>query len=206
MIYTINKDTLDLAKKELKKNPFDIRSVKYYKALGNELVRAMIHSLGAYNVPTIEMVNWLKNEIKGKKVIEIGAGNGMLAKALDIIATDNYLQTKADIKLLYKFCEQPTVQYGEYVHKMDAIDAVKYYKPDLVIGCWVTDQNNAKIGGGIDEEYIIKNCDYLFVGNKITHRYKTILKYEHEEIIPSFELVSRLGISNDNVILKWNKI
>ena len=49
---------------------------------------------GMYVLPTLELIDHLKKLIAGRRAIEIGAGNGILAKALGIHATDNHMQAR----------------------------------------------------------------------------------------------------------------
>ena len=44
---------------------------------------------GIYGLLTTELVEWLQDRISGRTAIEIGAGNGSLAHALGIAATDS---------------------------------------------------------------------------------------------------------------------
>ena len=44
---------------------------------------------GAYSFPTEELCDYLRERIAGRRAIEISAGNGVLAEALGIPATDN---------------------------------------------------------------------------------------------------------------------
>jgi len=46
---------------------------------------------GIYQLPTTELINWVKDKIDGRKTIEIGSGNGAFAKGMGIIATDSYM-------------------------------------------------------------------------------------------------------------------
>lgn len=48
---------------------------------------------GVYCLVTEELVAYLREAIAGRSAIEIGAGNGVLAEALGIPATDNFMQT-----------------------------------------------------------------------------------------------------------------
>src|SRR5690606_13301035 len=65
-----------------------------------------------YCLPTHELVQWLSGAIGGRRAIEIGAGNGVLSAALGITATDNKLQSRADIIAHYKALGQATITYG----------------------------------------------------------------------------------------------
>ncbi len=82
---------------------------------------------------------------------------------------------------------------------------MRKYKPDVVVGCWVTQLYQPgdegppkKIGSsvyGIDEFDLLDHCQtYLFAGNRLVHGDKRILKREHEE----HELPAQ------NVVYVWN--
>lgn len=142
---------------------------------------------GMYCIPTLELVDWLKRHIGGRTAIEIGSGNGLLAKALDIPATDNRMQDWPEIRALYDKAQQPVVKYGSNVETLDALDAIKRYAPQVVLGAWVThryDLLRHEDGGntyGPNELEIIKQAEYVFIGACDTHRHKPILQLPHEE-------------------------
>ena len=84
-----------------------------------------------YLLPTIELVERLKRAIDGRRAIEIGSGNGVLAEALGIQGTDNFMQEMPKYKALYAAQGQPTIKYGKNVENLDALAAIKKYKPDF---------------------------------------------------------------------------
>ena len=90
---------------------------------------------GLYSFPTEELCSFLRERVRGRRAIEIGAGHGALAKALAIPATDNRQQEDEPVKSHYAALRQPTVPYGEHVEKLDAAAAVEKYCPDVVIAC-----------------------------------------------------------------------
>ena len=163
---------------------------------------------GLYQLPTTELITWIKEKIYGRKTIEIGSGNGVFAEALGIVATDSFMQERPDIKRLYGAMGQAVVKYGNQVFKLDAKKAIKKYKPKVVIANWVTqiykpdsDQGNVY---GLDEQWLVKNVDcYIHIGNKRLHK-KRILNLPHEEYQFSW-LFSRASVPEDNVIYVWEK-
>jgi hypothetical protein len=48
---------------------------------------------GVYQIPTWELIEWLKGVIGGRSAIEICAGRSCLGRALNIPMTDSYLHT-----------------------------------------------------------------------------------------------------------------
>lgn len=160
----------------------------------NELVnfsKAQIIQFGnkhaMYTLPTIELIEELKKLIGDSEAIEIGAGNGIIARELNIRATDNYCQELPEIKHYYELVQQPIVKYGKNVIKLDAEEAVKTLKPDIVIGSWITHKWNDSLQSGNchgpNEEIILDNCRaFIHLGNKKTHDQKPINKHLHETI------------------------
>lgn len=139
------------------------------------------HQYGAYLFPTVELVASLLALIDGRKAIEIGAGNGVLAEALGITATDSRQQEAPEYRAIYAATGQPTVRYGSNVVTIDAHAAVNRYQPEVVVASWVThkwDPARPEAGGneaGVREEWIIDNCaEYIFIGNEKVHQHKSI--------------------------------
>ena len=119
------------------------------------------------------------------------------------------MQELPHYKTKYKRLQQPTVQYGDNVERLDASVAVKRYRPDVVIGAWVTHRYNPKrhdAGGnemGIVEEGIIKTCDaYIVIGNEGVHRDKSIWSLPHTIEYPPW-LYSRSYNGSRDFIATW---
>lgn len=163
-----------------------------------------------YCVPTTELIDWLRNEIGPRYAIEIGSGNGVLAKALGIRATDNLMQTWPEIVDLYQTLQQPLIHYGRDVLNADANVAVKTMKPDVVVGAWVTHKyallHHARGGNmhGVEEPELVRQTDYIFIGNKGTHKDKAILELPHKEYQFPW-LISRALNNMPNFIGVWKK-
>lgn len=167
---------------------------------------------GMYNFPTKELVEYLKEEIGDeKKVLEIGAGNGVMAKELGILATDSYQQVRADMRELYLTIGQEVVRYGEHVEKYDAQQSISKFKPNVVIAAWVTHKYDPKrhySGGnseGVNEGYILERVNkYIFIGNEETHKKKFILEKGHRTFKAEW-LYSRSMNKEKNIIWTWRK-
>lgn len=164
---------------------------------------------GVYSLPTVELCQYLLDRIAGRTAIEIGSGHGALAKALGIVATDNRQQEQAAIRAYYASIGQPTVPYGPNVEALDALDAVKKYRPAVVIACWVThryDTSKPAMGGnatGVDEQAIINACDeYIFIGNEHVHANKPIWSVPHEKLTPPW-VYSRAVNGSKDFIAIW---
>lgn len=167
------------------------------------------HRYGLYSFPTVELVEHLRSVIDGRSAIEIGAGHGVLAESLDIPATDNKMQEKEPYRSIYTATNQPIVPYGPNVIDCPANVAVRKYRPEVVIGCWVThkyDPRRHAAGGnevGVDEEDILAHCGaYVFIGNDSAHKGKKIWRNRHQiEHLPF--IVSRSMKPGTDYIAVW---
>jgi hypothetical protein len=148
---------------------------------------------GLYSFPTLELVAYLRELIAGRAAIEIGAGHGVLAEALGIPGTDSYQQRLPRYRAVYEHIGQPIVPYGPRVQRMPASQAIRHYRPAVVIGCWVThkyDPSQHERGGneaGIDEADVLQHCTvYVFVGHERVHKDKPIWRCRHSIEFPAF--------------------
>jgi hypothetical protein len=166
---------------------------------------------GLYSFPTVELVERLREIINGRSAIEIGAGHGVLAEALGIVATDSHQQTTPAYRVLYEAMGWPIVPYGPNVQRLEARAAVRTYRPQVVIGCWVTHKFDPGRPGaegneaGIDEDWIIDNCEtYIVVGNDHVHRHKAIWSRPHSIERPPF-VFSKAANGSPEFIAIWNR-
>lgn len=161
--------------------------------------------LGVYSIPTAELVEYLREVIGDRSAIEVGAGNGVLAAALGIPATDNRMQEDPEVVADYMIRQQVPVKYGEHVKKCHASRAVRQYKPQVVIGCWVTQAYKADgvMPVGVDERDVIRNCgQYVLVGNEEVHADKVIWSLPHAIVYPDW-LYSRAMNGSRDFIATW---
>lgn len=165
---------------------------------------------GVYGLVTTELVEHLRGFIGSRSAIEIGAGHGVLAQALGIAATDNRQQEQPDIKAYYALLRQPVVRYGDNVEKLDAMAAVRKYRPQVVIASWVThryDERRPRAGGnmhGVVEEAVISACEhYVFIGNERVHAAKSIWALPHTRSTPPW-LYSRATNGSGDFIAVWS--
>jgi hypothetical protein len=159
-----------------------------------------------YQICTVELVEWLKNEIAGRNAIEIGAGVGGIGKALGIHSTDSYMQTNEAVAQYYKALGQKPTQPPSYVEKIDANDAVDKYKPEVVVGAFITHRHTGGDVGnafGPLEEQIINKATYIHVGNINVHKSKPILALPHKEYTFPW-LRTRCANQSLNRIWIWN--
>jgi len=166
---------------------------------------------GLYGFPTLELVDFLRTRIAGRSAIEIGAGHGVLAQALDIPATDNRQQEDEDIQAYYRTLGQHTVPYGDHVEKLDAVAAIAKYRPQVIIACWVTHRFEAhrpEAGGsatGVDEAAVVAACeDYIVIGNERVHASKPIWALPHEKLTPPW-LYSRAVSGSADFVAIWRQ-
>lgn len=164
---------------------------------------------GIYLLPTVELVEQLRQLIGGRSAIEIGAGNGVLAEALGIPATDSCLQADPIIAAHYALSGQPTVKYGPNVEPLDAAEAIAKYRPQVVVAAWVTHKYSAgrhEAGGnmfGVVEESVLEQCEhYLFVGNMRVHEHKSIWTAPHQVSHPDY-VYSRAINGSADFLAMW---
>lgn len=146
-----------------------------------EMISLFCHRHALYQIPTVELIDFIKNEIGCAQVIEIGSGNGCMGRSLGVKLTDNKMQQLPEIINHYAILKQPVITYGDDVEKIDAISAVKKYKPQVVVASWVTHfwlpgMTSGNVYG-IKEEELFENGveKYIHTGNSDTHQYKPIL-------------------------------
>jgi hypothetical protein len=76
-----------------------------------------------YGLHTTELVEYLRSRIGERSAIEIGAGNGALAAAVGIPATDNRMQELPHIDAYYRAQLHQPIAYGKNVERLEACDA-----------------------------------------------------------------------------------
>ncbi len=164
-----------------------------------------------YQLPTIELIDFIHNQIGGESAIEIGSGNGHIGSALGIKMTDNHMQLIPSIKAHYELLGQPVIKYGKDVEQIDAISAVEKYKPEVVVACWVTHKfkDGMEVGNmlGVEEELFFDMGvkKYVHVGNENVHRQKPLLNKIEPKRYKFPWLLSRSMQPHDNVIYVFEK-
>jgi len=178
----------------LERNLFDsnkqlqVVPASFYESISQNDLSYFCWKHGFYCLPTVELCDWLKQKINGRSAIEIGAGHGAVCKYLGIPGTDNRLQDDPMVKSAYALQGQPCVNYPSHLIKMTGNEAVKHFKPEVVIACWVTQiylETEHWRGGnmyGVDENAILNDVScYIHVGHLGTHSTKRILSKPHEK-------------------------
>ena len=98
-----------------------------------------MHNYPVYVLPTTELLDVLDDPtVDYERTIEIGAGTGSIGRLLWIKMTDSHLQADKKVQLLYALQGQPDIKYPPDVVKLDALTACRRFKPDCVLGCYVT--------------------------------------------------------------------
>lgn len=171
-------------------------------------LRIWCHRNYRYGLPTTELIQWLKNLIAGRSAIEIGAGAGDLCYHLGIPGTDSKVQEEPWMIDYYKLCGQTPVRYPSWVRRIDALEAVRAFQPQVVVASWVSqisahDRDMNGFIRGVDEGALLDTgVTYVFIGNRNVHQAKRILSRKHEEHEPYF-LKSRAALPDLNVVYVW---
>lgn len=175
-----------------------------------ESLRIWCHMHARYHLPTVELVEWLRERIGGRKAIEIGAGHGDLARALGCPATDSKIQDQEDVRAYYRLTGQPTIAYPDFVEKLEAGAAIRAHDPDVVVAAWVTEWISPRRtpppqGGsiyGVHERAIVASGrTYVLIGAEKVHGRKRIMALPHERHeLPFVRSRSREG----NCVWIWN--
>lgn len=167
---------------------------------------------GFYCLPTLELVEFIRDQIDCDDAIEIGAGSGALGRAVAIPMTDSRQQERPDVQQLYQNLEQTPVAYGEEVEVLTALEAVEKYRPRVVLAAWVTHRWNPlapdRRGNmhGVDEGKLLDKKfvkKYIFVGHERVHALKPILQRSHATHRLPF-LYSR-GFDAQDVVWIWTR-
>lgn len=186
-----------------------------YAAFNRNDLLVWANMRGNYGFPTLELVNWLKARIAGRRAIEIGAGNGNLGVHLGIPMTDSYQQvddeeTKAYFALYGITPTNPPTS----VEKEDGENAVRRRKPEVVVACYVTEKFQPRPGDflakgnqrGIRYDYIIERCDtFILIGNESIHGKNRAMGIPHETFYFPW-IISRALKPELNRIWVWDRL
>jgi len=109
-----------------------------------DTLNVVMQALGLYTFPTLELCEWLYSQIDDNpeyephSAIEICAGTGWIGRQLGIPTTDVKNMENPEVqKIMLDSRSIPTI-YADDVETLEASDAVNKYKPDIVIGSYVT--------------------------------------------------------------------
>lgn len=172
--------------------------------------RFFCHQHARYGIPTRELVELIKNIIGARSAIEIGAGAGDLGYHLGIPMTDSRIQEEGIVRAMYEKMGQPIIKYGIDVEKLESLEAVKKYKPQVVLASWVTtfSPRETTFGSspyGVKEKDILDLVEtYILVGNLNFCGDKPIMKLPHS-IIEAPHIISRSINKEGNRVWVWDK-
>ncbi len=98
------------------------------------ILMPLVQSKGIYCFYSKPFIDYLAEMINSRTCLEIGAGDGTLTgflkmQGVELTATDDYSWARS-------------VQYPEWVIKMDAREALTSYSPEVVICSWPPAQND----------------------------------------------------------------
>lgn len=109
-----------------------------------DTLNLVMQALGLYTFPTIELCEWLSSqidddpELEPHSAIEICGGTGWIGRQLGIPTTDIKNMENPMVKnIMLESFSVPTI-YAEDVETLEATEAVNKYKPEIVIGSYVT--------------------------------------------------------------------
>lgn len=173
-------------------------------------VRTFMHEYPVYVLPTTELLDVLEDLTCDYKTIEIGAGSGSIGRLLGIKMTDSYLQQDNEaVRHYYESLGQPVIKYPPDVIKADALTAYRGFKPECILGCYITHLWKPKIGSGnmfgVDFGRLLPLLKRLIlVGNKRTHAANPIMTIDHMEISLAGGLITRSDDRDLDRIFVWD--
>lgn len=109
-----------------------------------DTLNLVMQALGLYTFPTLELCDWLQGqidddpELEPHSAIEICGGTGWIGRQLGIKSTDiKNMENPIVQEVMLKSFSVPTI-YASDVETLEASEAVRKYKPEIVIGSYVT--------------------------------------------------------------------
>jgi hypothetical protein len=147
-----------------------------YLQFGTTSLRYWANHCGVFSIPTQELANWLTTRHPNPKTIhEIGCGNGALARHLGMYCSDGRLNQSAS--QIARILGSSHAVTPNWVATKEATQAIKQYKPKVVLAQWVTpgggnidDISDGRNSYGPDYSKILQHCgELIFVGNRSVH-------------------------------------
>ncbi len=190
-----------------------LRPAAEFRAIPTLHLRQWAQRKSRYTIVTAELVEWLRKAIRGRSAIEIGAGQGDIGRHLGIPTTDSYCHQRPDVKAYYAMLKTPTCDPPKEVERLEAMEAVAKYRPQVVIGSWITqksiptDHLNAVYSNDYGPDHLeimaaeSVEC-FIMVGNKRVHDGLRALAVQHREFAPPW-LVSKARDQDNNRIWVW---
>lgn len=149
----------------------------------------LVQPRGIYCFYSQALIEALTEMIASRSCLEIGAGDGTLARFLknrgvQLTATDNHGWSQA-------------VQYPEWVVKLDAREALSAYTPEVVICSWPPSQNDFERDVFITPSvqlYIVIGSRHQFAfGNWKDYQQQSVFNLKEDKKLGAFVLPPELG-------------
>lgn len=177
--------------------------------LGLERLQVWAGLRARYQLVTLELVQWLRSAIGPRSALEVGAGMGDVGFHLGIRMTDSHIQVRNRIvREYYAALGQTPTTPPRDVERIDANAAVRLYKPEVVVACWLTQYGPAGVldssSWGAHEEQFLERAEYIHVGNVTVHGRKRLLSLPHHLFTPE-GLVSRAEQPEQNAVWVWER-
>lgn len=198
------------------KNSWDLLkpvSMSFYKKFHPMAWLLACNMSGVYQIITEELVDFVKHLTNGKKTIEVCAGYGTLGRSLGIPITDRKLHLDPRAKLEFEIRTNEINQLPDYpddVIEMTANKAHREYKPDWVVGSWITQKllpgNKHGMMYGAEEEKFIESSNYLHIGSGhlAVHQNKRIMKVPHI-LVEADWIIDKTSYKSTSQMRIWSK-
>ena len=188
-----------------------ILPARVYADLPRPFLQIWAGEMGYHLFPTEELVEWIRGEIGGQTAIEICAGAGILGRALGVPCIDwDVCSRFPEVRLLYDMNRQGIPMIGPHCEKIEALEAVAKYQPEVVFGGYITQRSlpgdptsMAGSFAGVDERELIRHVrKYIVVGSLGTHGKKKIWRDRTRDLSPDW-IVTRSANPEDQIIAVW---
>ncbi len=151
----------------------------------------LVEPKGIYCFYSRELINAMVEMIAARNCLEIGAGDGTLARFLknqgvQLIATDNYGWNN-------------TIDYPEYVLNLDAREALASYAPEVVICSWPPSQNDFERHvfntPSVQLYIVIGSRHQIAFGNWKDYKQQSFFDLEEDKTLAALVIPPELGAS-----------
>lgn len=168
---------------------------------------------GFYNLPTLELIDWLRSEIGDELAIEIACGHGAIGRALHIPFTDSRAHDDPRLRAHYANIKQAPTICPDDVVMMSALAAIERYEPTVVVlawGVWKFNPKRPNAGGsehGIAFGKVLGAASVqklIVIGHERVHAPIDILELDHATLRPP-GLFSRAMDTEGNVVWIWGQ-
>jgi hypothetical protein len=183
----------------------------FWKGLDPKLVIQFATATGRWCIVTTELVAWLEERIAGRKAIEIGDGNADLGFHLGIPQTDSCARvTDPAARLRALQHHHPLPSAPPNGRQLDGLAAAQAMWSDVVVAAWPMRQRNAREANDdsyhldVGETALLREADYICIGNRAVHMRMRIMALPHTEHAPPW-LVSRAHRPEQDRIWAWKR-